>query len=669
MKKLLLCLSVMASAALSASAFDHFTAGTDDAPNYYVIRSNRGTPYLSYSADELNNGSVATQLYRSTDVSEYSLWAVTPGSVSGTVVIKNYKADAYLMGFKTGDGSDFTGVSGATADVISTPEDIYIRQFEDNAFAMSLHSEAGFQNVEGGSIFFCLDASGGNNFCGNWWATNSGGTMWWATKVDISNGDNVADVVAQVQLSIEVELAKEAALAQLTPFVDLEFVADIIADGIDKVNAVEVAEGYQTKINDAVSSTIAEANSTIQTCLGGKIFGLKNLRRAASNRTDAYVSVDVTIGNYPGAANMLSPNTIFEFQPIDGGGYHMYNKATSTYLSTALKPVADVSEAQAIYPVINTFGDYTGFSIVYSANPATNAFGFNFDLNGNALVSWYYDWDAAGSIWSFVEYDEQTIKDEATATYVSHLEAYAANVEPAADVFTAAIASIKALELSENIATEAAALETKAIADANEYLATALNEKSVELRNLRNGYIIPNAEATAFSQGEDVDPIQAYGYSVSATASDAADFNFMSAADGGYTVYSPVTERYLGPGLKNGGNTSMTQVEEESEALVVTPQVASAYNQAGAVTYYGVGFTFVAGTETRALNTNGAGMHSWYIDDAGSIFAIKVVGDATQISEITAAPAAQGIYDLSGRRLAAPVRGINIINGRKVLVK
>lgn len=44
---------------------------------------------------------------------------------------------------------------------------------------------------------------------------------------------------------------------------------------------------------------------------------------------------------------------------------------------------------------------------------------------------------------------------------------------------------------------------------------------------------------------------------------------------------------------------------------------------------------------------------------------------STGISEIAAeSPAANGaIYDLQGRRLAAPARGLNIINGRKVLVK
>ena len=43
--------------------------------------------------------------------------------------------------------------------------------------------------------------------------------------------------------------------------------------------------------------------------------------------------------------------------------------------------------------------------------------------------------------------------------------------------------------------------------------------------------------------------------------------------------------------------------------------------------------------------------------------------DETSIRDIQAAAGAREIYDLQGRKLAAPVRGINIINGQKVLVK
>lgn len=49
---------------------------------------------------------------------------------------------------------------------------------------------------------------------------------------------------------------------------------------------------------------------------------------------------------------------------------------------------------------------------------------------------------------------------------------------------------------------------------------------------------------------------------------------------------------------------------------------------------------------------------------------VTVTGTETAIEAVeVAAPAIEGIYDLQGRRLAHPSKGINIINGRKVLVK
>ncbi|MDE6536110.1 MAG: Omp28-related outer membrane protein [Muribaculaceae bacterium] len=41
----------------------------------------------------------------------------------------------------------------------------------------------------------------------------------------------------------------------------------------------------------------------------------------------------------------------------------------------------------------------------------------------------------------------------------------------------------------------------------------------------------------------------------------------------------------------------------------------------------------------------------------------------SSIDEIEATAASTGIYDLQGRRLTAPIRGINIINGKKILIK
>lgn len=56
---------------------------------------------------------------------------------------------------------------------------------------------------------------------------------------------------------------------------------------------------------------------------------------------------------------------------------------------------------------------------------------------------------------------------------------------------------------------------------------------------------------------------------------------------------------------------------------------------------------------------------------AKSIITVDADGGITGIDEVAAAvaPVVEGIYDLQGRKLTKPVKGINIINGRKVFVK
>ena len=42
--------------------------------------------------------------------------------------------------------------------------------------------------------------------------------------------------------------------------------------------------------------------------------------------------------------------------------------------------------------------------------------------------------------------------------------------------------------------------------------------------------------------------------------------------------------------------------------------------------------------------------------------------DVTDITSVIQTTKAEGIYDLTGRRLAAPQKGVNIINGKKVIL-
>lgn len=60
-------------------------------------------------------------------------------------------------------------------------------------------------------------------------------------------------------------------------------------------------------------------------------------------------------------------------------------------------------------------------------------------------------------------------------------------------------------------------------------------------------------------------------------------------------------------------------------------------------------------------------MYSNPTDQNAGVFTFEPhPGNSTSITEVVETPAREGIYDLSGRRLNAPVKGINIINGRKV---
>ncbi len=72
---------------------------------------------------------------------------------------------------------------------------------------------------------------------------------------------------------------------------------------------------------------------------------------------------------------------------------------------------------------------------------------------------------------------------------------------------------------------------------------------------------------------------------------------------------------------------------------------------------------------TDATNVNILGIGAVFGEDA-QLFPIEITPVTDGINEITTETNGKAaIYDLQGRKLNAPVRGINIINGRKVLVK
>ncbi len=97
---------------------------------------------------------------------------------------------------------------------------------------------------------------------------------------------------------------------------------------------------------------------------------------------------------------------------------------------------------------------------------------------------------------------------------------------------------------------------------------------------------------------------------------------------------------------------------------------ATAWDAESGYTYYvlastgsGVEFRPVSEGEIAAgkafLKVNGSGVHSYSV----------AFGDETGISETVSDVKSSAIYDLSGRRVVKPTRGLYIVNGKKIMVK
>ena len=222
------------------------------------------------------------------------------------------------------------------------------------------------------------------------------------------------------------------------------------------------------------------------------------------------------------------------------------------------------------------------------------------------------------------------------------------------NILTTAIAEIKALTYSETLGDEATAIADKALADANELLATGMNGIKLTLRNLRQNKFMSIAN-------------NVWVYDEYNEAEETV-FTFKAQAEGGYILYNEAANIYVGEAVEEGAETNISVATEEAAALVVYPFLCKGGNFAGVALALEADPT----DATVALNTNANAniFHTYRAGDAGSIFALLAPNTVTSIEEVNAVKAQlQGIYDLSGRKLAAPVRGINIINGKKVLVK
>lgn len=684
MKKSLAILS-MALLAGNAFAADVLEVGTVEAPKYYVIKANRGVPYVAYSADKKDNGGAETSLYRSNELSEATVWAVVPGSEEGTVNIYNYqtkdeaKRKAYMFSFITKDGAEFVGGLEAVATT-GGAKDIYVKNYGNGGYGLALENEDGLV----GDGYYALDATGGTSeFLGNWKNAKDGGTQWWFYAVDVANGVEAglaaAEKVIKVDRLKQLEgeqkafaadyIAAMQAIIANVPAVESEF-----TEAIDMINELDIVEDYETQIKDIWFGAIEEANNSMKTAYTNKVVGLKNIRRADPEFNQVpYIAISGS--TLTGVASFIDASADFTMQSAGDGSYYFYNEAANAYIGADCSVAADQASAQLFDIIIAAGGDFYGVGLC-PAGQTTD--GINWQSWKDGAISIYSVTDP-GSIWSIVEANDEAKVKDAVAGSIARIKPYI-NYVPAmvANLLQAGIDELNSLPYSDDLVEKADALANATIENANNLLTTGMNGlEQVIYYPRENRYLYYNTEAADWAN---------------ATAADVENGVFtIKTVEGGVVLFNEANNIYVGPCVYFGKNKELNEkgevvsvqvdvpaVEEESEAQVFTVELN---NNSG---YYGVSFLFTyeyeveeegatvtkQGQQALNMNTNAKCLHTYYAADGGSIFVLKNVPEDSSIDEITVvAPAVQGIYDLAGRKLAAPVKGINIINGKKVLVK
>lgn len=151
-----------------------------------------------------------------------------------------------------------------------------------------------------------------------------------------------------------------------------------------------------------------------------------------------------------------------------------------------------------------------------------------------------------------------------------------------------------------------------------------------------------------------------------ASGSDAATWKFAARTDGTFDIVNRADSTYVSPASSN--NTPLVTVNDK-------PAAGWKFLEAATDGY----FCIVSGTSQ--FNQTNAGISGRYVynwgggtntTDTGCQYAFTLVGEETPADGITLptlTPRTNLIYDLAGRRVSAPRRGVYIVDGKKVVTK
>lgn len=350
----------------------------EENPQYLFFRNKRGNDYLSDHAEAINGTYQSSALYRQDQGSIESLWLVTPGFREGTVRMKNYSTGRYAFNLiKNGDTTS------------EDPIDIYLMPTSDGGVSISL---------DGGNGQTSMDADNHDKLVGAWTPATDG-TTWYTEVLDTTKGSTIEEAVAYYfGLGVHVKNA----IATLEAYRNvLPGASALVDEAIEKVNAITDATTGEAEIAAVLAGFTEDLDNLLtEIAENGDMITITNTRRASRSQAPLLAAVTGTAAEgeeAPVTINTVASATVPALWCIDrdeNGGVSFYNVSNGMYIGNgdSTPTFVETPEEATVYTV--TFRDNG------TMNFTVNGTLMNIDTNGSALTSWS-DANDAGSQWVF----------------------------------------------------------------------------------------------------------------------------------------------------------------------------------------------------------------------------------------------------------------------------
>ena len=634
----------------------------DGDPRYCVFGSKRNAGrYLADFNEKIEstlNSSVlgTTGLYCTDQVSANMLWVVTDGYTDGSVFVKNYVTGRYLVDFVT--YCDSTSLDPVDITLVANGND-----------GIMIHGVHAGTNIDANNF----------NFCVGHWQYGGDGSVWYDETVDMTKGEtaeealdyhfNVAAIVGDARAAVEVyrntlpgsaELVDEA-LAELDALVD----PDGLKEKVEKIVAGVADDVYWLFV------ALAEEETMVT---------FTNVRRLNESKPSLLAAAASDAGTVFNTIGSPLPAALWTVVPGDiENTYMLLNALTGSYVGAAGASV-DEADAQAFTVTVRDNGTLN------FTQAADGSDLLNMD-SGTGNLTFWYDTTDGGSQWQLGSIDHFEVDDEGYFVEWDGVVDYGGMFATTGNALTSCGFTIEAANVEWSGLGMAAVLVYDNAAQ--DFVMADSEVDKVE-------YDAASGKATVTLSK----PLTDYAFHVilfgeNAFVVTAADgsvtYSPMIESDLAFVVYVPDQEAALSVTPEAGEVKELGVISfdmpgaqffdvSESDGVISVSKDGTEIFSADTDTFYYDNYNEETGKYEIVLNQSAAGKYTlsvpegFFLGSTGYNAALTVEWTITEtgvaevnVSGLDGAPAR--IYDLKGRRLSRAMRGVNIIDGVKTVVR